>query len=429
MNKLTKYYQQKIPIIVKNILLAISIFFLFLILFYLINRFILDRQSNRIGGDFGYLWVAGRLWLKGQNPYDTLLFLNEYQPHFEFKLKLERAIFAYPPTWAPVTMFLALFPFQIALLLWTATNIISLIAIIVITAFWLKSQNFKVFWQDMRLWLGACYCFLMQSNIALFFYGQTGIIATLGAILIIYATSQNAIILGIIGGYLLLLKPQLAVILFTTLFVAKNYKIIIGTMALTFLASGLAFLRNGVVENIQGFLGNLSKYTLADVNKADHLVGFKNLLYHYTSLDIPSKLLPVFGIIIGIVCGVLISRYRGSLARGVKKYRLIRLQVIILTFTATLFLMPLHTFDLIFCAPALIASLYLPLRQSIWFIPGWVCLFQPRLLAKIISHTTPADLEHIFVASWATLFLLLASIFVLITSVKNLNHSAKLPQN
>ncbi|EAZ88170.1 glycosyltransferase family 87 protein, partial [Crocosphaera chwakensis] len=356
------FYNFKSNKLTRNGLLILAIIVFCLSLIYLTTK-VFIKVPDAQGLDFRFLWLAGKLWGEGKNPYDNMIWVSEYKSFFGY----EKPNWAYPPHFAPILMFLAIFPFKIAELLWRVINYSSLIIIIIMTGLWIKNYKVKLnFWKDIRFWIGASYCCLLQSTLIVFSLGQTSIICVLGLVLILYGACQNYLILGIVGGYLLSIKPQIAIVILTALFFAGHHRIVAGSIVLITLASALAFYQTGLSENIQGFLTNLSAYSQEKVNQPPDLTGLVHLIDYFLSIQVSSKIMALFGVILGTLCGFLISRGRTNslikLGFDGSKPNFFQIGSIILTVIATGFLMPIHVYDFVIFLPIVIASLYLPFR-------------------------------------------------------------------
>ncbi len=257
--------------------------------------------------------------------------------------------------------------------------------------------------------------------------GQTSIICVLGLVLILYGACQNYLILGIIGGYLLSIKPQIAIVILTALFFAGNHRIVIGTIVLITLALALAFYQTGISENITRFLTNLSAYSQEKINQPPDLTGLVHLIDYFLSIQVSSKIMAIFGIALGILCGFLISRCRTNtlikLGFDRSKPNFFQIGSIILTVIATGFLMPMHVYDFVIFLPIVIASLYLPFRYSVWFIPGWMIILRANNLANITNFYHPQATNYFrgsLLISLTIIYLLIVSVLMVHNCFQNL---------
>jgi hypothetical protein len=377
--------------------------------------FFIFSKPNLHGLDFRYIWLAGRLWIQRENPYDNLVFGDTYKHFFGFnRLSDNGSPWSYPPTWAPISMFFGSFSFEQAEILWRGITLLLLIGIVILTALWLNAKGFQISLKDARVWLGASYLFLLQSTSFTISIGQTSILFTFGVVLLLYAASRRNLLLTSISVYFLLLKPQLALVILITLIIGSSYRIVIWGMVLTFFALILSFARSGVTQTISGFLVNLSLYSRDILNLPPDLTGVINLVDYYMSIELNSKILMIPAMLIGVGCGLIMRRsqisFWGNRRVNTEHPDLLFLYYFILMIAITGFLMPLHIYDFIIYGPAMIVSLFLPIRQTLLLMPGLLLIFRPSNLAEKIQFYHPDSTSSApgsLIASTSALFLLI----------------------
>ena len=88
-------------------------------------------RDGQLNADGGVLYAAGRAWLKGLNAYNHDMLTQSVATIKEIDLK--NAAFFYPPQSAAFCMFVGLFDYSIAKLVWLLLNLLSIAAIIVMT--------------------------------------------------------------------------------------------------------------------------------------------------------------------------------------------------------------------------------------------------------------------------------------------------------
>ena len=74
--------------------------------------------SGAGGMDFRDIWIAGKIWTTGENPYG-LSFAAEYLAAFGYD---RGEIWLYPPYWYPIAAPFGLFSFSVANSVWKAIN-------------------------------------------------------------------------------------------------------------------------------------------------------------------------------------------------------------------------------------------------------------------------------------------------------------------
>lgn len=418
---------------IKPVMVYLTIMVFGVSLAYVTHKLFISPAVSQ-GLDFRYLWIAGKVWFSGKSPYNLSIYLTEYENYFGFQ---PDGAWFYPPAIAPICMLLSIIPFELSEFCWRLFNYLSLLGIVLISWLYIKDCHLKphqgAYWQDIRLWIGASYSLLMQSTLIVSSLGQTSIMATLGLVLLLYGCLKNYLILGIIGGYIVSLKPTIAIIPIVALFVSKKYRIIFGGFGLTTVASCLAFVYGGLWKTIQGFLTNtFLMHSDIKVNEPADLTGIVQLLNYFFNLEVSSKVLIFMAIVWGIWCGVIIHYYsdKSITAFGVyldqkteflNSYRLV--QSVILMNLGTILIMPMHIYDFVVLIPLMMHTLYLRLPHMIWLIPGWLIICRSGNLAQLTGIYNPEATSYFIgslIASVFTVFLVAASIWGLLdTSTKS----------
>ncbi len=416
---------------IKSVMVYVTIMVFGVSLVYVTHKLFISSGGSQ-GLDFRYLWIAGKVWLSGNSPYNLSIYLTEYEKYFGFQ---PDGAWFYPPAIAPLCMLLSLIPFELAELSWRLFNYFSLLGIVFISWLYIKDCHLqphqRPYWQDIRLWIGASYSLLMQSTLIVFSLGQTSIMATLGLVLLLYGCLNNYLILGIIGGYIIALKPSIAFIPIIALFLAKKYRIILGGIGLSLFTSSLAFISGGFWETIQGFLTNtFSTHSDIKVNQPADLTGIVQLLNYFFDLGISSKLLIVLAVLWAIGCGAMIRYYeeRQIITESglflekkpvnLNAYGLV--QSVILMNLGTMLIMPMHTYDFVVLIPLMMHTLYLRVRHIIWLIPGWLVICRAGNLAQLTGIYHPEATPYFIgslIASVFTVLLVAASIWGLLDTM------------
>ena len=134
----------------------------------------LFSSQDEEGFVFRMIWMAGKLWTSGQDPYGPL-FVTQYESSGLGPLGQH---WNYPLYWYPIAVSLGHLPLPVAAGLWKAINFMLLIAATHLTARALadcsKQQYASIFASGL-----AFVCF-MQAVAVSFYNGQTSIIAYFG---------------------------------------------------------------------------------------------------------------------------------------------------------------------------------------------------------------------------------------------------------
>lgn len=381
-------------------------------------------NSNSQSIDAKYFWTAGTIWLKGQNPYDIEIFRDVHEEIFFSKEGLQ---FAYPPSWGPLAMTFALFPFEPADWLWRITNYLSLTGIFLMTVLFLKKEKLAD-WKDGRVWLGGAYIYTLQAVAQVLDMGQTAIICSLGLILLLYGIRNKNIYLSTFGFYLLSLKPHLALIPLSFLFFTRYYSVFFWGIFVVILASFLAMIRGGFFTTISGFISNLFFFTtysknVVSVNLPDKLTGLINLSY-YLGLNLSMLVLVIPALIFTLIVSFFASRYYANSMTKIRKTQVnsdiltgeFIISIFILLVALTSFFMPLHYYDFTIYAPLMMMSLYLPWRSSICLLPGLLLGFRPENISGLLGL-----FDGQILASLAALILVIGASINLIGNFRYIN--------
>ncbi len=382
--------------------------------------------------DFRIFWLAGRLWLRGRSPYDEASFQAANQQYFGHVgsdiIDPAANIFPYLPYSSLVFLPLGALSFETALRLWTLLNYLLLAGVIGLSGYLLGGDGFaktarapvaspqehrlqrwrSSLWEAARTpaWtLGAAYYCTFQGTAMIFFLGQTSLLASLGGLLALAAARQPAsglpLVLGSLGVYSLVLKPQLAVVFLGALLASGRWPLLVGGGAIAGLGWLLAISRTGFTANTTDFLATLARYQTLAPNQPQRLTGIIHLL-DYGGGSVGSPLLLGLGLLTGAWLG---WQFRADLTRP---------RSLVLLVILTL-LMPLHLNDLVLSGLIAIAARRWPPAAGLLLAPGLLLLWRAgngsRLLHWYHPATEPGDAN--LVAS-VGLVLLLAGMLVIL---------------
>lgn len=413
--------------------LYLAIFVFALSLLYISVKVIFPNTPSQ-GFDFRLIWLAGRLWSDGQNPYDIDIFKASYLA--VFGLGPNTHFWVYPPSWSCISVAFSIFPFSVAEFLWRLANYLALFGIVAITGLLLYDWKICCL-RDPRLYLGATYCYLLQATPVVISIGQTSILSTFGFILALYGMRQSSLLLSVLGLYILSLKPQIALVFFISLLVGGYFRIVVLAVLLSIASSGIAFLFSGIGQNIKGFLINLNRYSSDSnfsANLPPDLTGLSNLLDYFGYEKLSSPKFILMAVIVGLVMG-LVMRVFGITFRDWEKLQL-PLQKkwdppilwIITMLSSTFFVMPLHTYDAVWLSPVAILSLYCSRLTWLLLLPGLLMIFRDGNLAQItgIYHPDVVIFQGSLLVSLGAFILLIGSVIAITISLK---YSRRFQQN
>ncbi len=187
---------------------AIGLLFLIALAFFL-ARGPVRAVRTTTPRDFALLYTAGRLWAKGQNPYDPAALAREFlynakgppplvpEPHSHPAV--------YPPTAMPIVAAFARLPWARANLLWCLVSV-ACFALSLLLIF--KNAGLS----NTGKWLLACALLVfspVQTGLAM--GNPSVLVSSLTALAVYFALSKRWVISGILLGIAHCLKPQLSI--------------------------------------------------------------------------------------------------------------------------------------------------------------------------------------------------------------------------
>lgn len=242
--------------------------------------------------DFGYLYVAGRTWILGLDPYGPGYDVANHQaaarPSF-----LPLWPFFYPPNWWPVATSLALLPFRAAAALWVIIGIVGMIAAQAIIN--------RIFVSDRRAWLlpllvAIAYTFASTGTVFDMWLGQTSPWEVIAYTLVLLGLIRRSDGLAGLGAALVMMKPNIGIILLAPLLLRSGgWKVLAIGAAIMIAATAPVFAQFGVGPTIKGFLNNLSHYEDVPANFPQAQTGLGTIIYFLSGLSLSPQSLPVVG--------------------------------------------------------------------------------------------------------------------------------------
>jgi hypothetical protein len=155
------------------------------------------------GTDLGFLWVAGRMWAEGRDPYSAA-YTAESTRWFATAVGWK---FFYPPQWWGILRPLGLLSFEATGSLWRVGSVLCLAATGILM------------WREAHRWsppaglaarIGFLIVLLSSENIGgTFHLDQTSLLMLLGFALILIGAAPGRIAIGATGFFILMLKPSI----------------------------------------------------------------------------------------------------------------------------------------------------------------------------------------------------------------------------
>lgn len=160
-------------------------------------------RPHEIGSDFGFLWLAGKMWLAGQDPYQTLFAV---QAAHEFS-QTHGWSFVHPPQWWPIVTPLGALSFEAATHVWRAGSVLCLFATGALLWFETKRWNPPV--STLLRLVFLIVLFSTEKIGAVFYLDQTGLLTLLGFAFLIIGARPGKLIVSTCGFIILMGKPSL----------------------------------------------------------------------------------------------------------------------------------------------------------------------------------------------------------------------------
>lgn len=344
--------------------------------------------------DFEQIWLAGKLWASGKNPYDGSLFPNEERLSTWF----------YPPYWYPIIVPFGLLPFPIALTIWKIINFSLLIGATHLIARALADVAHQKYLPIFLAGMGFV-CF-MYSTAVTAWSGQTSILVYFGLSAFIFGLLKARPWMLIAGLVFLALKPQIGIMAFVAVAALHRYRwTVLPAGAICLLGSAAIAITGDYRASIEGFLINLTRHSEHSSNTPPHLTGLIHILdYAFPNLNVSLSELIIF--LAAIICAFVIF-YKLPLNKspdtGDETQQAIA--TLALFVAASFFSIPFHYYDMIALVALLMMIIAVPLAGR-WLIAlGLLICFRPDYLLHAIGITKAPEMEISHLVS-AGLFLL-----------------------
>ena len=342
--------------------------------------------------DFQQIWLAGKIWASGQNPYDGALFPNEERLSTWF----------YPPYWYPLIVPFGLLPFQVALSIWKIINFSLLIGATHLIARALADVTRQKYWPIFLSGTGFV-CFMYATAVTAW-SGQTSILVYFGLSAFIFGLLKARPPILIIGLLFLALKPQIGILAFAAVAALHRYRwTVLPAGAICLLDSTAIAITGDYRASVEGFLVNLTRHSEHAANTPAHLTGLIHILDYVFISNASFNTLIVF--FAAIICAVVVF-YNSPLNKtsGIEDTQQ-TVANLALFIAFSFFLIPFHYYDMIALVALLMMIIAIPLAGR-WLIAlGLLICFRPDYLLRAFGVATPLEIQLSHLVS-AGLFLL-----------------------
>lgn len=325
-----KILQTSYPITV-NTLFILSIYFLSQL--YIIPKVI----SIDIGFDFRLIWLAGKIWANGASPYSDI-FKSAYDAEFGFRTISH--FWVYPPYWWFISRPISELEFETALLVWNGINFALIHVGSFLFARCVSATRSELGFSSAYMMIAGIVCLYQATPFALAL-GQTSFLVFCGVACLAFGLRYQHRTVVFIGVLLVMLKPNIGLIFVVAILPLRFVWLPILASAVIYSGlSVLVILLIGFDGTVPQFLANLSEYNAPDIRVAQphSLTGIINLA-DYVNMQLSGALLLVFCAVISPILGIIF---------GNSPYLIPCIGII------ALFIIPMHTYDLMIFAPLLI---------------------------------------------------------------------------
>jgi hypothetical protein len=331
------------------------------------------------GHDFRLIWLAGRLWSAGINPYDPG-FVNHYLE--QFGPGPTSHFWVYPPNWWLPSILLSSLSFQTSVLLWNIISHASLLGGCWLTAVGSCPPRSKA--RLPTFFLVSAFASTMQDTTVTIAIGQTSLVVFLGASLFSFGWKlansgldrqrQASVLLGV-GLYVLALKPNIGIMFFAAALTQRQFLrpalLAGGLAALSCLPTAVIF---GIEESWTSFARALRSYGADGIvaNAPPNMTGLQNLA-DLMGLALPTSPLIALALVL-VVLASLSGRLRTHLPEA----------TVALAFS----IVPLHSYDLVGAALVIPLASFPVSFTTLVASFGLAALWRPANLASI------SDVQH-----------------------------------
>jgi len=295
----------------------------------------LGRDSEYKQVDMGYFYTAGKTWQEGKNPYHFDEFLKVRK---DLGFKIQTYNFAYPPSIAPLSLFLAQFSLDGARI---AMHIINGIALMLLIYAAIKLSPSLSHFQHTLL---ASILIANPFTAHVFWMGQTSLIAA-ASLAMLWLYRHNTYLLAALFGAIATIKPQLTLFPLAWLLVEKKFVLISLIATGAIIMALFAFSVGNPIDITESWVYSLQKNLSIVSQSYESRTLVFNLESFFWSFGIDASFLVYVGIALFFMLA------------GLKKYYNNLDTLSLLSMLSPLFLFT-HDYDLVILAPVVASFMY-----------------------------------------------------------------------
>lgn len=368
-----------------RVILAMALAYALVGLAYLLSKSVLSADPEI---DLKYIWVAGRLWAEGINPYSGD-FARIGDTYFEDSNRLDTWL--YPPNWWVISRSLALFEIDTAALLWRSFNA-GLVCGGVLLAVQAWRPHLRRLWPVAGLVLFG-YATTLQATATVLSIGQTSIILFFGICALFFGLMRGQTAWVVAGLALVALKPNVGIVIWAGVAALPTQWRAIGMASLVTLLLCLpSVLVGGIGPTFGGLISAYLHYDGAlEVNSPANTTGLRHLAETMFGVELSAVYLSLAAALVAWFGGIAM-RHRGTESDAGRLLHDLPCWVILVTVT----FVALHSYDFIIAAPLLLvcfAGVY-PSYLRVAIALGLVLIYRSTNLADATGFQHPDTLYH-----------------------------------
>jgi hypothetical protein len=342
------------------------------------------------GYDFKYLWIAGRMWSEGLNPYGP-----EFE-RFAAALRLERNVpfwghddvsslrqWPYPPNFWPLARFLGLFDVEVASAIWASANGLMVVGASALIASVCLARVGPLNLPARRLFF--FHTFLMaalQATALTIVVGQTSILIYFAFGLVLFGLVKSVKWVAAIGFALLCLKPQIgAPLILAAFFLAPSARAPLAVGLGTSVIAAMPTLLASITAPLDWLMETARYGDAVRANAVGSVTGIRTLAADF--LGVPIGTLPAVGLALAVAA--LLTAW--VLRKGCRNDLIAAVSIGLM---AALAIAPLHLYDFVMVGAMAPFFLRRPsLLSSTLAIAGAGLLWRAEDIADVTGFHAP----------------------------------------
>lgn len=333
---------------------------------------IFDRQESI---DFKYIWLAGDMWRQGVTPYGEAFHQLGAKTFWYSNIPTS---FYYPPSWYPLAIAFSALGFAQSAVMWRIFSGVVLMAALAV--FLATSRRVGRHVGLVQHTLFIVFVLAGSSAAHVLSTGQTSILILLGLALFLrgYVLGQRPVLCA--GLVLLMLKPNFGLPFVVFCMMKREWRLPVAVAGIVSIAMAVPALVPGGLSVIKAYLATLGQHGLEPVNAPGSMTGLRNLMFYVTGADIGSYI----PILLACAGAVVIARLEDrEHARGTAQ--------ILALVAMSLFLVPLHTYDMVLIAPLALMDPRVSRWATALVSGGLLVIFRANNFAGATGLTTPSE--------------------------------------